>query len=290
MSPIRLASVRRRVSIAKQVRSSRVAGGTDVPVGGRVSEREHPLTAAEFVAVAHAGIDRLMATQLANIEAAADIFARVVRADGVIHAFGTGHSEAAAMEICGRAGGLVNTNKVAMRDLVFVGGVDPAGADPMLERDPASGRNLFEITPTRPADAFVVISNSGGNGSVVEFTQAVRDAGLPVIAITSLAHTTGITSRHPSGKRLFELADVVIDNGAPYGDAVLDLPAGGKAAGISSVTSAVIAQLILIETLNRSLAAGEDPPVYLSANIPGADDHNSVLEDRYAGRIRRGPF
>jgi uncharacterized phosphosugar-binding protein len=214
----------------------------------------------------------------------------VARADGVLHAFGTGHSEACAMEIAGRAGGLVGTNKISLRDLVFVGGADPTGVDPMLERDPATGRKLFDLVKPGPQDAFVVISNSGGNGSVVEFALAVKDAGLPLVAITSLAHSSGITSRHPSGKRLFELADVVIDNLAPYGDAILDLPGGGKACGISSVTSATAAQMMTAEALARLLANGGTPPIYLSANIPDADEHNKKLEDHYAGRIHRGPF
>jgi uncharacterized phosphosugar-binding protein len=95
-----------------------------------------------------------------------------------------------------------------------------------------------------------------------------------------------VTSRHPSGLRLFELADVVLDNGAPYGDAVLttgELAVGG----ISSITAALLAQMVVAEVVRTMLAAGETPPVYLSANIPEGDAHNSALEARYAGRIRR---
>ncbi|WP_279581585.1 sugar isomerase domain-containing protein [Fodinicola feengrottensis] len=194
------------------------------------------------------------------------------------------------MEIAGRAGGLVGTNKVSLRDVVFIGGMDPTGVDPLLERDPATGRQLFGLVKTAPGDAFVVISNSGGNGSVVEFALAVKEAGLPLVAITSVAHSSAIQSRHPSGKRLFEIADIVIDNLAPYGDAILDLPGGGKACGISSVTSATAAQMVVAEALARLVADGGTPPVYLSANIPDADEHNQKLEDHYAGRIHRGPF
>ena len=71
---------------------------------------------------------------------------------------------------------------------------------------------------------FIICSNSGGNGSTVELARLVTERGHPLIAVTSMDHTTKITSRHPSGKRLFELADVVIDNGGAFGDAVLDLP------------------------------------------------------------------
>lgn len=93
-------------------------------------------------------------------------------------------------------------------------------------------------------------------------------------------HTSRVEPGHPSGKRL-------IDNHAPYGDAVLPLPAGGTVCAVSTVTGAVLAQMIVAEVLRRLLDAGEEPPVYLSKNVPGGDDHNETLEARYAGRIRR---
>lgn len=78
-----------------------------------------------------------------------------------------------------------------------------------------------------------------------------------------------------------------LDNKAPYGDAVLPLPAGGAVCAVSTVTGAVLAQMVVAEVLRRLLDAGEEPPVYLSTNIPGGDHHNHALEARYAGRIRR---
>lgn len=97
-----------------------------------------------------------------------------------------------------------------------------------------------------------------------------------------------MTSRHPSGHKLADLADVVLDNGAPYGDATLPLPGGGAVGAVSSITAALLAQQVTVEVVARLLAAGERPPVYLSANIPDGDAHNTALEARYAGRIRRG--
>ncbi len=133
----------------------------------------------------------------------------------------------------------------------------------------------------------MIASNSGGNGSVVELARLVKERGHPLIAVTSMQHTTAVESRHPSGLRLFEIADVVLDNGAPFGDAVLELPGGGAACGISSITAALIAQMIIAEVLRDLLAYGETPPVYLSANVPGGDEHNRALEARYEGRLRR---
>jgi uncharacterized phosphosugar-binding protein len=85
------------------------------------------------------------------------------------------------------------------------------------------------------------------------------------------------------GRRLSEIADVVLDNGAPYGDTAL--PNGTGA--VSSVTGAVLAQQLVAEVVDRLVAAGQTPPIYRSANTPGGHDHNLELEARYAGRIRR---
>jgi uncharacterized phosphosugar-binding protein len=223
------------------------------------------------------------------IRQAADLMAKALRANGVIQAFGSGHSEALAMEIAGRAGGLIATNRIALRDLVLLGGESIEvlrGGE--LERDPSIARRLYDLAEPHPEDLFVIASNSGVNGSIVEFATVVKEKGHPLIAITSLQHTGGMDSRHPSGKKLIDFADVVLDNHAPFGDSVLDLPnGGGKVCAVSSITAALIAQMLVAEVLRRLADAGEAPPVYLSANIPGGDEHNHALEARYAGRIRR---
>ncbi|RZU15469.1 putative phosphosugar-binding protein [Kribbella rubisoli] len=223
------------------------------------------------------------------IQQAADLMTESLRADGVIQAFGSGHSEALAMEIAGRAGGLIATNRIALRDLVLLGG-EPRELlrSAELERDPKYSRKLYELSAARSGDLFVIASNSGVNGSIVELASVVKEKGHPLIAITSMQHTGGMDSRHPSGKKLIDFADVVLDNHAPYGDSVLDLPdGGGKVCAVSSITAALIAQMLVAEVLRRMTDAGETPPVYLSANIPGGDEHNHALEARYEGRIRR---
>ncbi|MER6951328.1 SIS domain-containing protein [Nonomuraea sp. NPDC000554] len=232
-------------------------------------------------------VAELVDTQLPAIRRAGALIADAVRAGGVIHAYGTGHSEAAALEVAGRAGGLIPTNRLTLRDPVVLGGADPGAVDPLAERDPDTAHQVLALHTIEPADAFVIASNSGGNGSTVEMARLVKKRSLPLIAITSLAHTSMITSRHPSGLRLFELADVVIDNLAPYGDAVLETE-HGPVCGISSITSALAVQLMVAEAIGLLSAAGTVPPTYLSANTPGADAHNEALQAQYAGRIRIG--
>ncbi|MFC8503691.1 sugar isomerase domain-containing protein [Pedococcus sp. NPDC057267] len=250
------------------------------------------LSGAAYASVAAQAISAVASSQAAGIAAAADLMADCVAGSGVLQAFGTGHSEAFAMEIAGRAGGFIPTNRLALRDAVAAAGAEGAATDPeragLLERDPSLARHIYDLAlDAQPQDVFLIASNSGGNGSIVEFARLVKEKGHPLIAVTSLAHTTQVTSRHPSGLRLFEVADIVLDNGAPYGDAVLPLPGGGTACGLSSITAALLAQMMVAETLARLVARGETPPVYLSANIPEGDEHNNALEARYAGRLRR---
>ncbi len=222
------------------------------------------------------------------VQAAADLVVASLRAGGVIQAFGTGHSEALAMELAGRAGGLVPTNRISLRDVVIFGGEPPAVlGDGHLVRDPSIAHRLYDLARVSAADVFVIASNSGVNGSIVEFAQLVKRRRHPLVAITSFTQTAAVDSRHPSSSKLIDHADVALDNGAPYGDAVLPLPDGGSVCAVSSITSALLAQLVGAEVVRRLIEAGEAPPVYLSANVPGGDDHNSILEARYAGRIRR---
>jgi uncharacterized phosphosugar-binding protein len=222
------------------------------------------------------------------VQQAAELVVASLRAGGVVQAFGTGHSEALAMELAGRAGGLVPTNRIALRDVVIFGGESPEVlGDGLLERDPQVAHRLYDLAAVAAADIFVIGSNSGVNGAIVEFAGLVKERGHRLIAITSFTQTADVDSRHPSGAKLIDHADVALDNGAPYGDAVLPLPGGGTACAVSSITAALLAQLVVAEAVRRLLEARETPPVYVSANVPGGYEHNSTLEARYAGRIRR---
>jgi uncharacterized phosphosugar-binding protein len=222
------------------------------------------------------------------LDAAIDLMVACIDAGGVIHTFGTGHSEAFAMEIAGRAGGLIPTNRFALRDIVLRGDRDVDVLTAALEREPWVVDELMATVPVGEHDAFMIASNSGVNGSIVGTALWAKEHGHRVVAVTSLAHTARVEPKHPSGKRLSEVADVVIDNLAPYGDTTLELDGGIGAGAVSSITAAYIAQLLTLGAASRIVDRGEVPPMYISANIPGGDEHNSVLEDRYRGRIRRG--
>lgn len=248
-------------------------------------------TPSDLLREATSRLQRLSAEAEAGaLDPAIALMVEAIDGGGVLQAFGTGHSEAFAMELAGRAGGLIPTNRFALRDIVMHGDRDISvlEGEPPLERQPWVVEELMATVQIDDADVFLIASNSGVNGSIVGAALWAQERGHKVIAVTSLEHTARVEPKHPSGKRLSEIADVVIDNLAPYGDVTLDVSDAVRAGAISSITAAFIAQLLTLGVARTITARGDTPPMYISANIPGGDDHNSVLEARYAGRIRRG--
>ena len=134
-------------------------------------------------------------------------------------------------------------------------------------------RRLWATDPATPDDVFVIASNSGVNGSIVGLALRPRSTATVYRGDQPRPHRR-VDPKHPSGKRLTEVADVVIDNLAPYGDATLTPAADVAVGAVSSITAAFIAQLLTIGVSERSPPRAAVPPLYLSANIPGGDDHN----------------
>lgn len=239
-----------------------------------------------YPALAHQTIDRIAVSQAEAINGAIALIAPRLLAGGVLHVFGTGHARIPMHEMAGRAGGLMPVNLVRLSDLVFRGGYPVAElADPLVERDPALAAPLFELTAPGPHDAFLIASNSGINGAVVEFASLVSGARLPLIALTSMRHSASVASRHPSGRRLAEIADVVIDNGAPPGDAALDLGDGVVVGAVSNLAGVVIVQILTEGIARAYLDVGEKPDIYLSMNLPDGDAHNAQRLAALAERV-----
>ncbi|HEY3377898.1 MAG TPA: SIS domain-containing protein [Armatimonadota bacterium] len=218
---------------------------------------------------------KIGATQQGAIHQAAAILADVIAAGEIVYILGSGHSLLPAAEAYHRAGGLVPV------DIIY----DPTFGK--AERLPGYAQVLLERYPVKPHGVIVIISNSGRNPLPIEMALLARERGIRTIALTNMAHTTQETSRHPSGKRLYEIADVVIDNCGVYGDATLEIPGvPGLVCPTSGVTGAFIIQSIIAQTIEDLHARGIDPPVLRSANVTGGDEHNKAVEARYAGRIR----
>lgn len=240
-----------------------------------------------YAELAKAAIDRLMDDQRSMIDEAAELITGALLKDAVLQVFGTGHARLPMHEMAGRAGGLMPINLLRVQDLVFFGDREPASLlDPTLERDPGLAAEILALAAPGPDDPFLIASNSGINGSVVELARLVREAGHPVIALCSIAHGRAVPSRHPSGLKLPDLADLVIDTGAPAGDAALELPDGTRVGALSNLVGVVVVQLLTEGIARRMLAAGVTPPVYRSMNLPDGDDTNAARLAAYGTRIR----
>lgn len=240
-----------------------------------------------YSTAARAALDTVERTQLANIDAAARIIVDAFRKGGILQVYGTGHSRIVTLELAGRAGGLANVSMLAVKDLVMFGGASPTEIlDPTYERTAGLAQRIYDLAQPQPDDAFLIVSNSGINSAVVEMAALARARRHRIVAITSVRHTTAVPPRDASGRRLLDLADVVIDNGAPPGDAAVKLQPGVTIGAISSLTGIFIAQLLTEQICRTMLADGLTPPVHISANLPDGDAHNVRLAELYARRVR----
>lgn len=239
----------------------------------------------EYIEALHSILNTIASTQMDAIQEAGRLVAESLAKDGILHVFGTGHSHMMAEEAFFRAGGLAPVNPILAPRLVFLEG---ALESTRAERESGYAKRLLESEDIRPGDVMIVISNSGRNAAPVEMALEMRQRGVAVIAITNVAQSRHAGSRHSSGKRLFELAGVVIDNCVPEGDAAVRLPGVANPVGASStVAGAAIINLITIETIKRLRDAGAEVPVLASANVGNNSD--AALGEtlgRYAGRIR----
>jgi uncharacterized phosphosugar-binding protein len=231
-------------------------------------------------------LERIRQTQAGAIRQAALLFADCIQHNGVIQVYGTGHSRALAMELAWRAGGLVPVNRIDLEDLALRAHWPLERVrKPEIERDLEAGQAILACYRIEASDVFLIASNSGVNAAIVEVAQRAKEQGHELVALTSLEHTQRMQSRHPSGKKLYEFADIVIDNCGPFGDTLLELPGGGKACSISSLSGVLIDQMLTAETIGNLIARGIDPPVFISANVSGGIEQGENLRQRYAGRI-----
>jgi uncharacterized phosphosugar-binding protein len=230
-------------------------------------------------------LGRLLKDQQKNIHAAADIIAHSIMNGGVIHVFGTGHSSLIAQEPFMRAGGLLPVNALLDERILLSGGALASGIN---EKQEGLAAEILAAHQVQPADAGIIISNSGRNAAPVEMALEMKKAGMPVIAITSLSHSNAVESSHSSGKKLMDLADVVLDNRAPYGDALIRLPGLDAAMGAAStVTGAALINSLFILAAERMLAMGGEPIVLPSGNVADADyTRIQAAMEKYFGRIK----
>lgn len=221
--------------------------------------------AEEYLGKALAVAQRAAETQLGAIRVAAGLVADALAGGRTFWVFGTGHSHTLAEELYGRAGGLADVRAILEPGLMLHEGLQKSS---LLERLPGLADVLLEINPLTAGDVVLIASNSGRNAVPVEFALGARKRGVLVIALTSLAHSNAVTSRAPSGQRLFETADVVIDNCGVPGDALITVPGTPEPTGATStLVGALLLQALTVEVVTRLSERGLTPNVLRSLNV-----------------------
>ena len=225
-------------------------------------------------------LDRIVATNESNLPKATDWMAKTIIEDHIIHTFGTGHSHMIGLELFVRAGGLANVN--AFLDSIVM---TSEGAQRSAEMERISGISevLWNQYKIEQEDLFIIISNSGRNAMPIEMAQMAKDNGNKVIAITSMEQSKKYPVRIEGQKKLFEIADLVLDNCVPPGDGMLEI--GGELTGAAStISGCFIVNLIATEAMKMAVYQGVKIPVYFSQNIDGFD--NDYLYKKYENRIK----
>jgi uncharacterized phosphosugar-binding protein len=221
-------------------------------------------------------LTRVAETQRESIAAAADALVEAVIGGGSIFSFGASHSFLLTEELVYRTGGLMLVNPIYPHGMNLF--VRPMTLTSRLERVPGLGAELLSSAPIRKDDVLLIASTSGRNAVVIDMAIAAQEKGIRTIGITSVEYTRGVSSRHPSGKKLADLCDIVIDNGAPYGDAVVEIPGFPQKTGpLSTVTGCAIVNALIAEVVARLVQQGVNPPVFVSANLDVGDDYNARL-------------
>ena len=226
-------------------------------------------------------LKRLQDTQLDKIEQAAEMIAEAVAEGHTLYAWGGPHSSLPVQDIFWRAGGLALVNPLYAPGLSLE--VGPIYLTSFYERAEGAGREFFNQIGAEPGDAIILVSTSGRNSFPIEMAMSAKDAGLKVIGMTSRAYSDSVTSRHPSGAKMYQFCDVVLDNLTLPGDAVIEddrLPQ--KVGPTSGWVGCLTLQALMAEVAERLAERGVVPPIYFALNLDGQDEYVE-----YLNRLRR---
>ena len=210
----------------------------------------------------------------------AEKFAENIENDKIIHTFGTGQSHMLGIELFARAGGLGNVDAMLDPDTLTSFGAGRSGA---MEKTSGVSDVIYDSYDIEPGDIMIITSNSGRNAMPIEMAMRCQKEGVYVVAMTNLEQSMNTTSRHSSGKKLYECADIVIDTCVPSGDASLDLD-GIKTGPASSIISMMLINTVVSEAIKIVLSHGKRPYVFQSQNVDGFD--NDAIYRHFKGRIK----
>jgi uncharacterized phosphosugar-binding protein len=222
--------------------------------------------------------------ELSKIEQTGQLFADTIIRGGQLWAFGASHAGIVAEEMFYRTGGLALMNPLLSPTLML--NTRPATLTSRMERIEGFGTALVDSSAMREGDVILVHSVSGRNAVALDVAARAREIGCTVVVLTNMTYSKQVTSRHSSGKRLFELGDIVIDNHGDYEDAAVEIPGlAQKTGATSSVAGCMVGNMIIVATVEALMAPGVRPPVFHSANVDGGDAFNKGIFEKYRDRI-----
>ncbi|MDR1569060.1 MAG: SIS domain-containing protein [Oscillospiraceae bacterium] len=237
----------------------------------------------QYCARAAAMLDEAFSKQYDALETAARAIFTSLKNGGMVYTFGTGHAHLLSEEIFYRAGGLARVCPILDERLMLH---LSASESTNWEREPGVADALLARYPVRADDVLIVASNSGRNAAPVELAALAKQKGAFVIALTSLSHSRAAAPRNTLNKRLFETADLALDNMGVPGDAALPSARGGAVGATSTVVGAALLQAIVCRVEQLSSEENAEIEFYVSSNIEGGDEINSRLINKYKNEIK----
>lgn len=240
--------------------------------------------ADRYISIVQDTIRRAWEEQSEVIDKTATAIRTALEQKHSVFLFGCSHAGILAEEVFYRSGGLAVINPIFFPG--FMLNTRPITMTSRLEQLDGLGKILVKENRLKAGDVLIIHSVSGRNNVPVEMAMEAGKLGVTTIAITNLAYSSSVNSRHPSGKRLFEVCDMVIDNKGIPGDAAVNLEGLPEKIGPTSTTvGTALINAIVIETVGQMLESGKIPPVFLSANLDGGKEHNERIFEEYADQI-----
>ncbi|HEV8542249.1 MAG TPA: SIS domain-containing protein [Verrucomicrobiae bacterium] len=229
--------------------------------------------------------------QRAEIERAADWFTATIRSGRMVHLFGSGHSRILVEEMWPRYGSFPGFNPIVELSLTFHNAVVGANGQRQamfLENVSGLAARILRNYHLSPDDSALVASSSGCNVVPIEIAEEFKRRGVKVVAIISKQHSEASTSQHPSGKKLQDFADLVLDTGAPVGDAMVRVDGlETPVAPGSTVGGCMLINCIKAEAAARLTQAGSPPKVLTASAIVGKERAIQLFESAYDEHARR---
>lgn len=228
-------------------------------------------------------MERIKKTQTEAIQQSAIQVAESIKNGGVLHIFGSGHGQGTSTDVFYRAGGFAPVNAILDINLSVYGGGSPKRGT-SLERLEGYAKIILLSYDLRPNETIIVLSNSGINAVPIEIAMQAKEKGLKILALTNLEQSKSDLSRHSSGKKLYEIADTVIDTCVVYGDACVEISADlPKVSAQSNIACCLILQMIMTEVAAILFREGITPPILTSANVPGGDEKLESVQKAFGG-------